>query len=438
VWTRLAFGRFTAAIVTVLYWLSNPIWLGGTLTILAVSAFSEFIAPLNGFPKILFALAFIWFAVVSAIVSFRYGKWIPSVGAFVRVAVLGFFTLSVVLYAVLNGVHGFGVSAFSPGYPVFIAAVPVLIFNYVGFELPSSASEEMVNPQKDVPKTIGWSGLGAILLYGVPILSILLILPPSRVTGVGGFLDAIKQVFTVYGGSIADDGTVTLTGAGKVLGAVAAVAFIWALLSSGTTWLMGADRTQAAAGFDGSAPRFLGRISRRFGTPVTVNVFSGIFSTVVMALAFWLAGGSAERYFGAVLGLVISTTTISYLGVFPALARLRRTHPDVPRPYRVPGGMAGAWIVSGLCTLWALVASVFLLWPGLGVGWFGSSGNPDDSLPKGIGRGSFELTQIVPLLVMVSVGVLFYVLGGPTRAHRAAPERVSAADERGIAPSDPG
>jgi amino acid transporter len=437
VWCRLAFGRFTAALVTVLYWFSNPIWLGGTLTILAVSAFSDFFTPLHGFAKVLFSLAFIWFAVVSAIVSFRFGKWIPSVGAFTRMAVLGFFTLSVLLYAIRNGVHGFGFSAFSPGYAVFIAAVPVLIFNYVGFELPSSASEEMLDPRKDVPRTIAWSGLGAILLYGIPILAILLILPTSRVTGVGGFLDAIKQVFTVYGGTVAQDGRVTLTGAGKILGAVAAIAFIWALLSSGTTWLMGADRTQAAAGFDGAAPRALGRISRRFGTPITVNLLSGISSTIVMLLAFWLSGGDAEKYFAAALGLAISTTTISYLGVFPALARLRYTHPDAHRPYRIPGGTAGAWIVSGLATFWAAVATVWLIWPGLGVGWFGTSGAPDESLPKGIGRAEFELTQIVPLVVLLAVGVLFYLLGAPTRAHRARPDQVSAAGERGVTPDQP-
>ena len=43
---------------------------------------------------------------------------------------------------------------FSPTYAVFIAAVPVLFFNYVGFELPSTAGEEMKNPQRDVPFTI--------------------------------------------------------------------------------------------------------------------------------------------------------------------------------------------------------------------------------------------------------------------------------------------
>jgi amino acid transporter len=343
----------------------------------------------------------------------------------------------VLLYAARNGVHGFGFSAFAPGYAVFIAAVPVLIFNFVGFELPSSASEEMVDPRKDVPRTIAWSGLGTVLLYGIPILAILLILPTSRVTGVGGFLDAIKQVFTVYGGTVARDGRVTLTGAGKALGAIAAIAFIWALLSSGTTWLMGADRTQAAAGFDGAAPRALGRISRRFGTPITVNLLSGVSATIVMLLAFRLSGGNAEKYFAAALGLAISTTTISYLGVFPALARLRHTHPDAPRPYRVPGGTTGAWIVSGLATFWAAVATVFLIWPGLGVGWFGTSGDPGKSLPAGVGRAEFELTQIVPLIALIAIGVLFYLLGAPTRARRAAPDQVSAADERAATPDQP-
>ncbi|MET7403049.1 APC family permease [Dactylosporangium sp. NPDC005572] len=429
-WCRLAFGRFAAALVTALYWCSNPIWLGGTLTILAVSAFDTFVVPLHGPAKLLFALAFIWSAVASAIVSFRLGRWIPSIGAFVRVAVLCFFTASVVLYAVRNGVHGISVPAFAPGYAGFIAVVPVLIFNYVGFELPSAASKEMLDARRDVPRAVARSGAGAILLYGVPILAILLVLPASRMSGVGGFLDAAKEVLTVYGGTVHPDGTVTLTGAGKVLGELTAAAFIWALLSSGATWLMGADRVLAAAGADGAAPRALGRISPRFGTPVTVNLLSGAMSTAVMLLAFWLSRGSAERYFEAALGVAISTTMIAYLGIFPALVRLRRTQPAAHRPYRVPGGTAGAWVASVLTTFWAGAATTWLLWPGLGVDWFGATGNPDQALPAGVGRTAFELTQVVPVLLLLALGVLFYVAGAPTRA-RAAATRSARARECG-------
>ena len=108
IWTRLAFGRIVAAINALIYWVSNPIWVGGTLGITALTAFEEFFTngkQLPG-PKILggasvldvaFVLIFIWFAVTAAIVSFRVGKWVPTIGAFVRIGVLGFFTLSVVI-----------------------------------------------------------------------------------------------------------------------------------------------------------------------------------------------------------------------------------------------------------------------------------------------------------------------------------------------------
>src|ERR1700760_1987876 len=126
IWVKLAFGRMTAAVQSVLYWLSNPIWLGGSLTITAVTTFGEFFTPLNGAWKYIFALAFIWFAVWSAILSFGVGKWIPTIGAFVRIIVLGFFTLTVIIYAISHGVHGVGAGDFKPTWTIFIAAVPVL------------------------------------------------------------------------------------------------------------------------------------------------------------------------------------------------------------------------------------------------------------------------------------------------------------------------
>jgi len=39
------------------------------------------------------------------------------------------------------------------------------------------------------------------------------------------------------------------------------------------------------------------------------------------------------------------------------------------------------------------------------------------------------------LLVMIAVGVVFYLAGAPTRRHRVAAAEVSTADERGIVPS---
>jgi hypothetical protein len=91
-------------------WLSNPIWLGGALTITAYSVFTQFFydpaAHLGSTGtltvQILFGVIFIWIATWSAILSFGIGKWITvgawvwiTVGAWVRVLLLSAFTLTV-------------------------------------------------------------------------------------------------------------------------------------------------------------------------------------------------------------------------------------------------------------------------------------------------------------------------------------------------------
>jgi amino acid transporter len=423
VWTRLAFGRPLAAVNSVIYWISNPIWIGGSLTIVSLAAIEEFFGTVGGPWKYVYAVAFIWFTIGAAIVSLRYGKWVPTLGAWARGVILAFFVISVIVYAARHGVHGFGGHAFSPTYAVFIAVVPVLFFNYAGLEVPSAAGEEMTNPKRDVPFAVLTSGVTTVLAYGIPILAILIVLPASQVSGLTGFLDAVKATFTVYGGHVAHDGTVTLTGAGLLLGRVAAVVFIFALASAGTTWIMGADRAEAVASFDGGGPRVLGRFSARFGTPIAMNLLSGVVSTVLMIAAFQITGGDSSRYFSAVLGLTISTTTISYLFIFPALIKLRYSRPDVPRPYRVPGGTAGAWICSVVPTFWALLATVALIWPGFGVNWFGAGGNPNDDLAAlsfSHQRLQYELSQLVPLAVIIAAGLVFYLLGAKTRSEPAA------------------
>jgi glutamate:GABA antiporter len=110
--------------------------------------------------------------------------------------VLTFFVVSVAIFAARHGVHGFGGHAFLPTYAVFIAVVPVLFFNYAGLEVPTAAGEEMTNPRRDVPFSVLWLGAATVLAYGIPILAILIVLPASQVSGLTGFLDAVKATFT--------------------------------------------------------------------------------------------------------------------------------------------------------------------------------------------------------------------------------------------------
>ena len=418
-WTRLAFGHLAGAVNNFLYWITNPVWIGGTLAISCIGAVEVFFNHGNTVPTAVFyviTLAFVWVSIVAAITSFSVGKWVPTAGAFARFLLLAMFIITVIVFAAKHGVHGLGAASYSPTAGGFVLLVGVLLFNFVGFELPNAAGDEMKDPQRDVPFTVMRATIASVLLYGIPILAILMVLPADQITGLGGFIDAMKSVFTVYGGHTTSDGAV-LTGAGKVLGDLMAAGFILVLLSSGTTWLMGSDRTQAVAGYDGAGPRILGYFSSRFGTPIVVNFLSGAVSTIVMVLAFQLSGGNDEKYFNAVLNVVLLFTTISYIWIFPTLIKLRYTHPDVPRPYKVPFGMAGVWICGVLTTFWALFASVVGLFPGLGDGGLLN----DSALPEGFSRGTFELVVFIPLIVTLLVGILFYALGAKTRS-QVAPE----------------
>lgn len=421
-WTRMAFGHLAGAVNNFLYWVTNPVWLGGTLVISAITAIEVFFNGGNAYPTFwvfVIAIVFIWTAVLAAVLSFRVGKWITTVGAFARFALLGVFTLSVILYGLQHGVHGLTVGAFVPTAAGFVALVGLLLFNYVGFELPNAAGEEMKDPAKDVPFAIFRSTALSFLLYALPILGILLVLPLDQVTNFGGFVNAIQTVFTVYGGTVTDAGPV-LTGFGTLFGDVAAILFVICVLTSGVTWIMGSDRTLAVSGYDGAAPRFLGVISERFGTPVRVNIFSGIVSTLVFVLAQLITQGDAAKFFGAVLGVTISTTLISYLLIYPALWKLRNTRADEPRPFRMP------WYRPLTVILMALLAFTVLqlIAPGAPFAWFADGYRPAGwNASEG---GLYLLTELVPVLVFVGIGVLFWRLGKKTRLENLAAEKVTS------------
>lgn len=131
---------------------------------------------------------------------------------------------------------------------------------------------------------------------------------------------------------------------------------------------------------------------------------SGITASIAMIAAViintYFSSGSIAGLFGLVLGFVISTTTLSYLFIFPSYLALRIKYPNVHRPFVVPGGMAGAVIVTVLSFAYAAVASIFLLWP------------TDAAITNsGFSRATYELANFIPLLVVVLLTAVFYIWG---------------------------
>src|SRR6478735_1531367 len=80
-WVKLAFGRLHGAVAAVLYWVTNPLWVGGSLAFIATQAWSDnlFNIPAGGVGDYVFKLLFVWLSIGVAIVSLKRGKWIPNV-----------------------------------------------------------------------------------------------------------------------------------------------------------------------------------------------------------------------------------------------------------------------------------------------------------------------------------------------------------------------
>jgi glutamate:GABA antiporter len=390
------------AVTAILYWLSNPLWVGGSLTAATIASINGFIVtkPLGTTAEIIVGLVFTWVTVAIAIIAFRVGKWGPNIGTFVKIAVAAIFTVLFIAFLIKHG-HPAGASTASDLKPTlngFLTAIGILVFLWVGFELSNGASEEMRNPKRDVPRMIVGSGIIAAVLYGVTILGIVLVIPRSGLSNVAGFADAYKSVTSVVNS--------------HGLNVLVAVLVILTLIGSGSVWLEGADRTQAIAALDGAAPAWMGRFTS-FGTPIAVNLSSGVISSAMCVLVFLVTNGKLASFFAVMLALTISSTTLSYFFIFPALVILRRRYPQAERPYRVPGGQVGAWAAMLISEAFVIVTVITLVWPGAINALFGESYSVESSW--GVSRVFFESVTLGSLAVMIALGLVFWAIGERNR-----------------------
>lgn len=398
-WVRQAFGRPAGALASILSWITQPVWVGGSMAFLASATWDHYISPLpaGSFADYGFKLVFIWLTVLAAILSLSRAKWIPSLGAILKLVFLAFFLVTTIVYAIMHGVSGLSPAGFMPTLKGFLGLTPLLLFAYLGFESTNSASGEMKNPAKDIPVSIARSGATAAACYLLPVLAMLLVLPTDTITGIGGLMDAVKTVFSVYGP------------AAHAMLTIAALVFVLALASQGAAWMIISDRMQAQAAADGAFfGGFFGQFHPTLGTPVHVNLLSGTVATLFMLAAIQLSGTSAA-IFGVVLSISISTFLLSYLLIVPAAVRLRQIYPDIERPFRVRLSDTGFAMLGALCFAWVLLGSWVAVFPGTLEHLFGVQYG--FVATWGVSRMSFEILTIGTLAALVALCLVGYVRG---------------------------
>lgn len=275
---------------------------------------------------------FIIFAVAGLLIlGTRESAWVNSALVVLKIAALLLF-LAIALPA-------FDISRFTPFAPFgwgstptetgtnigVMAGAAVMFFAFYGFDAVSTAAEETKNPGRDLAIGIIGSMLICTLLY--------------MAVGAAAIGAMDFREFAASGEPIAHIvRALNQPEAAAIIGGVASIAIPTVILA----FLYGQTRIFYVMARDGLLPRSWSRVHSKLGTPVLMTVFTAFVCSILAGLLT----------LGEIASLANAGTLAAFIAVAIALMVLRRTDPNVERPFRVPL----AWIVAPL----AIIGCVYL------------------------------------------------------------------------------
>lgn len=346
-WVRRAFGPRWGGRTAWLWWINVALWQPSVFILFAGIFAALFMPDLGLWTQIAIAVALTWLTVWINIVRLDVGKWVPNIGAIFKAAIMLVIGIGGFVYAANHGVaNELTFSSMAPSWGASLAFLPVIVYNFMGFELMSGASAEMKNPARDVPVTIFVSGVLIAAFYLFATIGILIALPLDEINLVSGIVDTLRVLLGEGGGVLV-----------VVLGLMA----LYTFLANMVTWTMGANRSAAEAALDGNLPAMFARLHPEHKTPSNAAIVTGVVTSVVIVV-YGLLAADAEDLFWTLFAFSSIVFLLPYLIMFLAFLQLRRIDADRPRPYRVPGGKGGAFVFALLCMAFIVQAIVFFIY----------------------------------------------------------------------------
>ncbi|MGH3776103.1 MAG: amino acid permease [Pseudonocardiaceae bacterium] len=347
-WVKEAYGGRTGFLAVWCDYAENVAWFPTVLSFIAASL-AYAIDPSLATNKLFLILVMLTFFWATTLVSLRGVRASSTIGA---VGTVAGSILPAVLVVVLGAAFlllgnpsqiPYSAGALVPDIELNnLAFLGGIILLFTGMEMAGFHARETRDPGRVVPRaifvavtiTVAFSVLGSLFMAFV--------LPSHEISLVSGTMELFSSVLDKLslGWLLAPLALVV------ALGGVAHLA----------PWILGPAKGVAAVAQEGLAPAPLGRVNSR-DVPVALLVIQGIGGSV-FALLFLLVPSVSTSYWmlSAVTAQII---IVMYALMFAAVIKLRYTQPDVPRPYRIPGGLAGVWLIGGIGLLGCLAS--FLL-----------------------------------------------------------------------------
>jgi APA family basic amino acid/polyamine antiporter len=274
--------------------------------------------------------------------------------------------IGVLVLFVVVGLSGWSsdhLSNFTPfGLHGITSAAGIIFFSYIGLDAVSTAGEEVKNPRRTMPLAI----IGALIVVTALYVSVAIVAvaaqPFRDFEGQDAGLSAILEKVT------GSTWPATVLAAGAVI----------SIFSVTLVVIYGQTRILFAMGRDGMIPPLFHRLNPRTLTPVPATI-------IVAVLVSLLAGVLPINFLAEMTSI---GTLVAFLVVSVGVMVLRRTAPDLPRGFKVPGypvtpilSIAGCiWIIKDLR---AVTIYVFLLWASVALAWYFFYGRRHSALARG-------------------------------------------------------
>jgi basic amino acid/polyamine antiporter, APA family len=202
----------------------------------------------------------------------------------------------------------FGITPVSFGWLGVFAAISVVFFAFIGFDIVASAAEEARRPQRDLPIGV----LGSLAICTILYVAVALVVAGMRnyrqLSEEAPLSDAFKAV--------GHPGFATIINIGAIAGLTTVVLIM----------LLGQSRVFFAMSRDGMLPPWMSAVHPRYGTPYRTTLLMGL---VVAVLAGLIPLSELAE-------LVNIGTLFAFVVVSIGVVVLRRTRPDLPRAFRTP------------------------------------------------------------------------------------------------------
>lgn len=353
-WVTKAFGTRVGAWEAWLYWVNYALWIPAVFYL-----FATILGQVLGvhFGPWATALIVIIMSFVSSFLStlkVADNKWINNMGTIFKFTVLIALGAIGAYFAMRHGpANSFALKNFVPHLSSGMGFVPVIIFNMLGFEIIATLTDEMPNPQRQVPLATVIGGILILLMYLIGIFGVLAGIPIAKLSTDGGLLDTFSAILGT--GPIAE-----------TIKVIVGIMFMYTLVTNIVSWAIGVNFVTRYAAQKQGMPAVFKKTSASGAPTGSAYMNAGVSSGVIVIYAAIVSLHLSPDLFWNIFSLGAITLIMSYFPMFLAFLKLRKVDGNTVRPYRIPVGLFGAKLIAWIPACIVIITVIFFFWvPGV-------------------------------------------------------------------------